>query len=223
LLNEASRHGNDPELFAGLVHACRYCGLYAESIAAHAEARRLDPNVHTSLQQTLLMTGDIERMMAIDQPAVVAGGDDGILVIGLGLAGRLDEARRRLLDVRKASHIPLFQSWAEYLTTWLDRRADPLPELSTFSALKIFDDPEAVFQEGWMLCDAGEHQRGLDYLRRAVARGYLVAPTLANSRQFDPLRSDPAFQRLLADAEAGRQQALAAFRDAGGDRLLLGR
>jgi tetratricopeptide (TPR) repeat protein len=27
LLGEANRHGNDPELFAGLVHACRYCGL----------------------------------------------------------------------------------------------------------------------------------------------------------------------------------------------------
>ena len=25
-----TRHGNDPELFAGLVHACRYCGLYDE-------------------------------------------------------------------------------------------------------------------------------------------------------------------------------------------------
>jgi len=25
---------NDPELFAGLVHACRYCGLYEQSIAA---------------------------------------------------------------------------------------------------------------------------------------------------------------------------------------------
>ena len=45
LLGEASRHGNDPELFAGLVHACRYCGLYEQSLAAHAEARRLDPNV----------------------------------------------------------------------------------------------------------------------------------------------------------------------------------
>ena len=43
LLGEASRHGNDPELFAGLVHACRYCGLNEQSIAAHAEARRLDP------------------------------------------------------------------------------------------------------------------------------------------------------------------------------------
>ena len=31
LLGEANRHGNDPELFAGLVHACRYCGLYEQS------------------------------------------------------------------------------------------------------------------------------------------------------------------------------------------------
>ena len=54
LLGEANRHGNDPELFAGLVHACRYCGLYEHSIAAHAEARRLDPNVPTSFEQTLL-------------------------------------------------------------------------------------------------------------------------------------------------------------------------
>ena len=34
LLGEASRHGNDPELFAGLVHACRYSGLYDEALAA---------------------------------------------------------------------------------------------------------------------------------------------------------------------------------------------
>ena len=71
LLGEADRHGNDPELFAGLVHACRYCGLYEQSIAAHAEARRLDPNVPTSLEQTLLMTGDIDRLLAVRAAAAV--------------------------------------------------------------------------------------------------------------------------------------------------------
>ena len=65
LLNEANRHGNDPELFAGLVHACRYCGLFEESIAAHAEARRLDPNVPTSLEQTLLMAGDVDALHGV--------------------------------------------------------------------------------------------------------------------------------------------------------------
>ena len=69
LLGEAGRHGNDPELFAGLVHACRYCGLFEQSIAAHEEARRLDPNVPSSVEQTILMTGDIERLLAVEAPA----------------------------------------------------------------------------------------------------------------------------------------------------------
>ena len=109
LLREAGGHGNDPELFAGLVHTCRYCGLYEQAIAAHAEARRLDPNVPTSIDQTILMTGDIDRLLDIQLPSVVAGADDGIRVIGLGLAGRRDEARRRLADMRSASRIPVFK------------------------------------------------------------------------------------------------------------------
>ena len=93
LLNEATRHGNDPELFAGLVHACRYAGLFEESIAAHAEARRLDPNINTSFQQTLMMKRDIDQLARRRAPERVAGGDEGIRVIGLGLSGRRDEAR----------------------------------------------------------------------------------------------------------------------------------
>jgi serine/threonine protein kinase/tetratricopeptide (TPR) repeat protein len=221
LLGEADRHGNDPELFAGLVHACRYCGLYDQSLAAHAEARRLDPNVPTSVEQTLLMTGDIDRLLAIEPPRLVAGADDGIRVIGLGLAGRLDEARRKLRAMRQSSRIPIFQSWIEYLTAWLDRRpADMVIDMAAFSRLKIQDDPEAIFQEGWLLCDVGAHEAGLEQLRRAVAKGYFVSPTLTGRPQFDALRGAAAFRALLDDAEAGRQRALAAFRQAGGERLI---
>jgi tetratricopeptide (TPR) repeat protein len=221
LLGEADRHGNDPELFAGLVHACRYCGLYEQSLAAHTEARRLDPNVPTSVEQTLLMAGDIDRLLEAPRPAVVVGADDGIRVIGLGLAGRRDEARQRLLDMRQPLRIPAFHSWVGYLMAWLERRpADMLTAISALSALKIQDDPEAIFQLGWLLCDADEHREGLGFLRRAVDRGYYVAPTLVTDRRFDPLRSDPDFVALLAAAEAGRGRALAAFREAGGERLL---
>ena len=69
LLGEANRHDNDPEPFAGLVGACRYCGLYEESIAAHAEARRLDPNVSTSLGHTLLLAGDLGTSLRLGAPA----------------------------------------------------------------------------------------------------------------------------------------------------------
>ena len=68
--------------------------------------------------------------------------------------------------------------------------------------------------------DVGEQQQGIAHLQRAVAKGYFVVPTLTSSRHFDALRSNPAFKALLAEAEAGRQQALAAFREAGGERLL---
>ena len=221
LLGEADRHDNDPELFAGLVHACRYSGLYGESIAAHAEARRLDPNVPTSLEQTLLMTGDLERLLAVQAPRILAGADDVIRVIGLGLAGRGEEARQVLLEVRRRPHIPAFWTWSEYLMAWLDRRpADMLDGLSALSTLKIQDDPEAIFQEGWLLCDVGEHESGLDHLRRAVSRGYFPVPTLSHSPHFDALRGHPAFQTLLTEAEAGRREALNAFREAGGERLL---
>jgi non-specific serine/threonine protein kinase len=221
LLGEAGRHGNDPELFAGLVHACRYCGLFGESVAAHAEARRLDPNVPTSFEQTLLLAGDTERLLAVEPPPVVAGADDGIRVIALGLAGRRDEARRTLLGMRRPAHVPAFQAWTQYLMAWLDHRpADMLAHMSALSPLKIQDDPEAIFQEGWLLCDAGEHENGLEYLRRAVAKGYFVVPTLTGSRQFEALRDDTAFKTLLAEADAGRRSALSAFREAGGEPLL---
>ncbi len=218
LLGVANRHGTDPELFAGLVHACRYCGLFEQSIAAHHEARRLDPNVATSAAQTVMMTGDLEQLMAHE---ALGAGDEGILVIGLGLAGRRDEARRVLLEMRQAIRVPLFQPWADFLLAWLERRpADMLDSRAAFLQLKIMDDPEAIFQEGWLYCDIGEHERGLDLLRRAVDLGYCVAPTLIGSRSFDATRNDPRFRELLARAEAARDRALTAFREGGGERLL---
>jgi TolB-like protein/Tfp pilus assembly protein PilF len=219
LLGEAHRHGNDPELFAGLVHACRYCGLYDQSIAAHTEARRLDPNVPTSLGETLLVADDVERLLSLEGPILVTGGNR---VVGLGLAGRRDEARAALADLRRAlEDNPVFMAWIEYLTAWLDRRPEAMVfDASVFDSLTIQEDPEAVFQEGWLLCEVGRHERGLECLQRAIARGYWAAPLLASSRHFDALRSNPAFRMLLAAAEAGRNEALATFREAGGDRLL---
>jgi TolB-like protein len=221
LLGEAARHGNDPELFSGLVHACRYCGLNEQSIAAHAEARRLDPNVPSAFEQTLLMTGDIDRLLTIEPPRIVAGADDGIHVIGLGLAGRRDEARVRLERMRLASRIPLFAAWIDYLDAWLDRRAGEMQiRLATFDTLRIRDDPEAIFQEGWLLCDVGDYRAGFENLQRAVAKGYFPVATLTGRPQFEALRGTEDFDTLVKQAADGRERALAAFRRAGGETLV---
>ena len=221
LLGEAKRHGNDPELFAGLVHACRYCGLFEQAIAAHEEARRLDPNVPSSIEQTVLMTGDVDRLLAIPRIASATGSDSVIDVIGLGLAGRTDDAKRALGEHRRQAQLDIFHAYADTLLAWLEKRpADMRTNVAALEGLKIMDDPEAMFQQGWLLCDAGEHAVGLEFLQRAIGKGYTVASTLRESRSFDALRGDPVFQQLLADAESGRDQALADFRDSGGERLL---
>ena len=222
LLGQAAGHGNDPELFAGLVHACRYCGLFEQGIAAHAEAKRLDPNIPTSVEQTILMTGDVERLLEL-APRVInpGGGDQGIRVIGLGLAGRRDEARDILGNMDQMSRIPTFQIWTRCLNAWLDRRTgDMLAALDSLGSLKVINDPEAMFQMGLLLCDVGEYERGLELVERAVARGYYVATTLEQRSQFDAVRDRPLFQSILAAAQEGRTRSLAAFRDAGGERLL---
>jgi hypothetical protein len=115
----------------------------------------------------------------------------------------------------------VFRAYTRSLRAWLDRRPEEMGSTETdVGGLEIAEDPEAIFQEGWLLCDVGEQARGLELLERAVARGYCVTTTLARSRAFDGVRDDPAFQALLAEAEAGRERAAAAFREAGGERLL---
>src|SRR5262249_49917382 len=153
------------------------------------EARRLDPNVPTSVEQTIMMSGDIERLLALERRSV-SGGDAVIRVIGLGFAGRTDEARQRLEEVRRSSVAApaAFRTWLGALEAGLDRRVTDVGAGSALAGLAIMDDPEAIFQEGAFLCDVGEHERGLALLRRAVERGYTVVPALAGNRAFDGLR-----------------------------------
>ena len=62
LIERVKKSIADPELFAGLVHACRYCGLLEASLAAHAHAQRLDPKIPTSVINTYWHLGEYGRV-----------------------------------------------------------------------------------------------------------------------------------------------------------------
>ena len=53
-LIERASHTADPELLAGLVSACRYCGLLDASVAAHARAIELEPKIPTRLRDFIV-------------------------------------------------------------------------------------------------------------------------------------------------------------------------
>jgi hypothetical protein len=94
-------------------------------------------------------------------------------------------------------------------------------EVSKLTQLAIFEDPEAIFQEGWLLCDVGAHDKGMPFLERGIDRGYLASP-VCEARA--AIRSAPA-ERRRSSRLAGRRsppvaRALDAFRGAGGERLL---
>jgi tetratricopeptide (TPR) repeat protein len=67
-------HCADPEIFAGLVSTCRYCGLLDASVAAHERAVSLEPRIRTSVPHTWFLQADHPRVATIaieDFPYIV--------------------------------------------------------------------------------------------------------------------------------------------------------
>src|SRR5258708_17935126 len=122
--------------------------------------------------------------------------------------------------MRQGRRTPAFLSWIECLEAWLDRRpADMLAAVSAFSGLKIMDDPEAIFQMGWLFCDVGEQERGLDYLRRGGEQGSFFVRTPSRRPQLDALRRGPPFREVPAKAHPRPQHVPAPVRAARAGRL----
>ena len=215
LLRLAATNRNDPELFGGLVHACRYSGLFEGSLAAHREARRLDPNAGTSVPYTLLFAGEYETLLKT--PVEVIDSElTGIALWRLGHRAQAIEVARKA----EASGLPrLFHLGVTSIRLCLEGSRDEAIRL-TEECLAQHDDPEAVFLFTLSLVFLGQHSRALEELARSVRGGFYVASTLARDPGLDPIRGTPAFRAIVAEAEAGRARALADFREAGGEGLL---
>jgi serine/threonine protein kinase len=210
LLGLARTTRNDPEIFAGLVHACRYCGLLEASEAAHREARRLDPHISTSITYTWWARGDMERVVAEASDAA----DFELRTLAFEALGRKDEARRTLKE--EATLAPVFVSMRRALLALLDGSEEAKPAFADLAA--THGDPEALFMYGACQARVGDTARAIDTLAAAVRGGFAVPRALAHP-WLQPLRGD-RLDALRAEAEAARAEGERAFRDAGGPALL---
>jgi eukaryotic-like serine/threonine-protein kinase len=211
LVRRARQHRGDPELYAGLVHACRYCGLLDESVAAHKLARQLDPHVATSVPPTFWMLGEYER--AIED---FSGFFVGLPEASLGRdADAIATARASAATVRD----PLTRSFQAVLPLVLERRFDECRRLLDELAPRN-PDPESIFLVARTYARIGASEAAVAQFERSVGMGFVVHSWFVRDPWLEPLINEPRFQEALARAERRSSEAAQMFRNAGGERLL---
>jgi DNA-binding winged helix-turn-helix (wHTH) protein len=214
LLTALQTHPNSPELLAGLVHACRYCGQLEASLAAHKRAIEVDPNARTSVAHSFFAKGDYERAL------FWYGTGAGLYLDALALAcmGRNREAQTLLWSRREQFH--LMSGAMASLDAWLGNdRAKGVAALET--ALKNdHPEPELQFYMGRQASVFGATSLANAFLRRAVEAGYWSSYCMQADPWFAGARNTPEFQSILETARRHEAEARSAFVDCRGEWLL---
>jgi serine/threonine protein kinase/tetratricopeptide (TPR) repeat protein len=213
LLGQASRRSTDPELCAGLVHACRYCGLLGASLRADERARRLDPSIKTSVVHTFWMLREYEAVLAshVDAPIVMA--------FSLVALGRKADALQLLAEKEMKVAAKVRQMVGALRALLEGRHADAIAGIRSVVS-SGFRDAEGLYYMARQLACAGAADEAVALLRSATAEGFFCAPLLASDEWLDPLRQLPTFADVVRMADQEHGLAVTAFADAGGDRVL---
>jgi serine/threonine protein kinase len=216
LLKRAETHGCDPELLAGLVHVCRFCGLLEASVAAHVQARRLDPQVDTSICNTYLVLGDYERTLETSRGIHPYLGPLAFIMLGRN-ADAVELSRK--IDLSTVRHA---------LARYAFRAVRALAEGDRTAALEmtrqavgaISHGPEELFYFARHLAYLEQPEEAVVVLARAVEQGFFCHPALISDPWLDPLRSSPGFRAVVQIARMRHEQAAQVFAESGGERLL---
>ncbi len=216
LLQRANTGGNDPELFAGLVHVCRFCGLLEASVASHERASQLDPTVRTSICHTFLLLGDYHR--ALEMSREVLGYVGPLLLMSVGRQQEAVALARRMEQTSvPLPYVRCVFSAARALAEGAREEAVTLTERAVGL---ITRGPEELFQLSRQLAYLAEPGRALAILRRAVEEGFFCYPALLRDSWLNSLRPHADFEAILKRALERHTSAVRAFVEAGGERIL---
>ena len=216
----------EPEIYAGLVQVCRYCGLLDASVAAHESAIALDPGMRTSIGLTRLAR--FEYDLALESASGEM--DEGVRAFLLVAMDRRDEAlqlaRRSVPPISRSDNTePMRDAMRFYLE---DRRDDAIAALHAATGIDPandgiwpnFPDGEDSVGIAQMYARLGRHDLTLLGLRAGIEKGYFCVAQFDRDPLLDPLRGDERFQEAMALARQRHQRAAVIFVEDGGQALL---
>jgi tetratricopeptide (TPR) repeat protein len=207
---------NNPALHWELGYAYRFGGMLQESAAECEKARQNDPNVkiNSSALNAYLYLGEYEKFLQ-----TLPAKDSAYLLFYRGLAqyylGRREVAvehfdRAYLLD---PSLMParVGKALSESITGQHDAAVKLLRQTEDEMESRGVGDAEFKYKMTQAYAVLGDKPAALHMLQHTIEGGFFCYPCFLSDPLLASIRSDPEFQRLVAEARARHEQFQAHF------------
>jgi serine/threonine protein kinase/TolB-like protein/Flp pilus assembly protein TadD len=203
-----------------LGYACHYAGLIEQAEQAYLRSRELNPSkarIYWMHARMLLYEGKPDEAALEMREALRANPDQfkmlGFLGEFLYYQGKTAEAEPFLarsvqLGASSGDMVPLFLSAFLYASRGERQKIDP--RVLAFTPQDIVDGDEAYWAGG-IYAMLGDRNQAILWLKRAVELGNQNYPWFQRDKNWNKLRSDPEYQRIMVQVRRQWEQYTAEF------------
>ncbi len=203
-----------------LGYACHYAGLVEQAEQAYRRSRQLNPTtprIYWMHARMLLYVGKPDEAEVVMRQAMAANPDQfkamaylGEFLYYQGKTAAAEPILERAVQLGKESgdEVPLWLAAFLYASRGERQKIDP--RLFRHKPQDIIDG-DVAYWAGSVYALLGEHDQAIQWLKRAVELGNQNYPWFQRDKNWDKLRNDPEYQRIMAQVRRQWEQYTAEF------------